>query len=501
MAESMSLQDAAELLFHKIVDVVPAADNMKVYFEDTMFAEPIFHVMVEASLALLVIYLLFAKPYSPPKPKGSGLTREEEEELIREWKPEPLAMEEHNEIVEHPAYQAGLVLEGAADIYAELDGKRCLNLSTYNYLGFSADDELKEIAVETLRKYGVGSCGPRGFYGTIDVHLDLEQRLSEFFGTEESILYSYGFSTIASVIPAYAKRTDIVFADSAVSFPIQRGLIASKAKVKFFKHNDMQDLERLLERQAEADKRNRSKASKTRRFLVVEGVYASTGEICPLPKLVEFRDKYKVRIFLEESHSFGVLGATGRGVTEHFKVPVEKIDCIVAGTESSLGSIGGFATGSSYVIDHQRLSGGGYIFSASLPPMFACTAIRALAIMNDTPEMFGELRLKAREFRSRISKIFGVRVLGSNDVPMIHLALNRSAMNQREDMAIIDKIVTDVRLQHNILISRSRYIASEEMGATIPTIRICLSVKHEDEELHRAADLIGKTITAVLSST
>lgn len=110
----------------------------------------------------------------------------------------------------------------------KIDGLDCLNLATNNFLGLLENDYIKERATETIRKYGVGSCGPRGFYGTVDVHLELEERLAKFMNMEEAIVYSYGFSTIASAIPAYCKQKDIVFADEKVNFSIQKGLDASR---------------------------------------------------------------------------------------------------------------------------------------------------------------------------------------------------------------------------------------------------------------------------------
>jgi len=130
-----------------------------------------------------------------------------------------------------------------------VNGKDCLNLATHNYLGLMEDKSLEDSAVECIKKYGVGSCGPRGFYGTVDVHLNLETRLAQFMQLEEAIIYSYGFSTVASAIPAYAKRGDIIFADERVNFAVQKGLEASRSDVRFFKHNDMKDLERLMEAQ------------------------------------------------------------------------------------------------------------------------------------------------------------------------------------------------------------------------------------------------------------
>jgi len=133
-------------------------------------------------------------------------------------------------------------------------------------------------------------------------------------------IFSYGFSTIASAIPAYSKSGDVIFVDEEVSFAIQQGIRASKSKVRYFKHNDVQHLEELLINQQNEDTKNPRAAKVTRKFIIAEGIYTNTGELCPLPKLIEFKYRFKVRIFLEESNSFGVIGKTGRGATEHFNV-------------------------------------------------------------------------------------------------------------------------------------------------------------------------------------
>lgn len=184
------------------------------------------------------------------------------------------------------------------------------------------------MAIKALRTYGLGACGPRGFYGTFDAHLSLEKALEGFLGVEEVALYSFGFSTIASAIPAYAKRTDIIFADEGVSQAVHEGLIASRSTIRFFRHNDMDHLEELLAAQEAEDVVDPKRASQIRRFLVVEGIYLDYGDICPLARLVDLKYKYKVRIIVDETISFGVLGKNGRGVTEYAGIDVEHVDVI-----------------------------------------------------------------------------------------------------------------------------------------------------------------------------
>lgn len=203
-----------------------------------------------------------------------------------------------------------------------------LNFATLNFLNFVGDDQINQAAIKVLKKYGVGSCGPRGFYGTFDVHLELERLLANFLGVQKSIIYSYGAVTVSSAIPSYAKRTDIIFADAGISHPIYQGLIASRSSIRFFRHNDMDHLEQLLIAQAEEDQRDKKRAMIARRFFVVEGLYFNYGDICPLPKLIELKYKYKVRIILDESYSFAVLGSTGRGITEYYDIDVDHIDLI-----------------------------------------------------------------------------------------------------------------------------------------------------------------------------
>ena len=140
--------------------------------------------------------------------------------------------------------------------------------------------------------------------------MELEQRFAKFFNVEEGIIYSYGFSTIASAIPAYSKRGDVIFADEGVHFAIQKGIVASRSDVKYFKHNDLDDLERLLKEQEEADVKNPKKAKVTRRFHVIEGLYLNHGDLCLLPRMVDLKYKYKYRIFLDESVSFATIGRT-----------------------------------------------------------------------------------------------------------------------------------------------------------------------------------------------
>ena len=146
--------------------------------------------------------------------------------------------------------------------------------------------------------------------------------MAQFFGAEQACLYSYGFSTIASAIPAYAKKGDVIFADEAVNFSIQKALDASKSEIRYFKHNNVDHLEYVLDQYVKDQMKNPKSAKITRKFLVVEGIYINTGQICRLKRMIALKRKHKLRLFIDESVSFGVLGRSGRGITEHLNVSV-----------------------------------------------------------------------------------------------------------------------------------------------------------------------------------
>ncbi|VDM66230.1 unnamed protein product, partial [Strongylus vulgaris] len=256
------------------------------------FSLPYLHYYVEAVLVATVVYLLINRRNSN-RAQEPKLTEKQKDELIAEWHPEPLVPETPQD---HPVLNQKLA-EGKMTKYVKIDGKEYLNMATSNFLGFIGEKRIEDVAKKTIQKYGVGSCGPRGFYGTVDVHLNLEAELAKFMGCEEAVLYSYGFATVASAIPAYAKKGDIIFVDKGVNFAIQKGLQACRSRVEWFEHNDMEDLERLLKEQEVRDKKDPKKATTIRRFIVVEGLYVNTADLCPLPRIMEFKWKYKVGFF------------------------------------------------------------------------------------------------------------------------------------------------------------------------------------------------------------
>lgn len=162
------------------------------------------------------------------------------------------------------------------------NGRTVTNLASYNFYNFVGNEQVKEKAIQTLRTYGVGPCGPPQFYGTQDVHMKTEADIASCLGTEGCIVYAHAFSTISSVIPAFCKRGDIIVADRASNYSIRKGLQISRSTVKYFEHNNMEDLERVLQKVV----KEQAKRPLTRRFIVTEGLSETVGDCVDLPKLV-----------------------------------------------------------------------------------------------------------------------------------------------------------------------------------------------------------------------
>ena len=467
---------------------------------------PPYHAIFEIALILWIVKLIFYSK-SSSKDNRPRLTEAQEEELIAEWQPEPLVPASQNldEIHENLPNQSvnKRLVSGIPKNKVTVNGKECINLATFNFLNFSGNKSHEQRAVAAIRKYGVGSCGPRGFYGTVDVHLNLEDELAKFLNVEEAILYSYGFATAASAIPAYSKRGDIIFADEQCNFSIQKGIDTSRSKVYYYEHNNMEHLEQLLKEQEVRDAKNKKKAAKTRKFIVTEGLFMNTGEICPLDEIVEFKYKYKVRIFLDESISFATLGKTGRGVTEYLNIDINKIDLVMCNLEFCLGSNGGFCAGSSYYIDHQRLSGLGYCFSASLPPLLTVASSESIKLIDEQPEMLKLLNDKIDLLHSclvdcqrepggkyPLHEMF-VPYPNENS-PIMHIYCELDQQDRNEARKALDKLV-EICENDGVAIVQAAYLWDVEvLQSRRPSIRLTISTGLSDDEIRHACDVIRR---------
>mmetsp|Transcript_18199 Transcript_18199/g.37369 ORF Transcript_18199/g.37369 Transcript_18199/m.37369 type:complete len:542 (+) Transcript_18199:18-1643(+) len=384
------------------------------------------HVVVETMLLVFILYLVFLKKQ---KKVRSELTEADVEDLIAEWKPAPLVpalTEKDLRVLANDLVVAGcpspdeLVVVGGPKEHATK-----INLITNDFLGLSGRKELKASAELTLNEYGCGSCGPRGFYGSVMPHLEVEAAVATFVGTEAAIAYSDTASAQASTVPSFAKRGDLVVADAAVHEALKVGVELSRAKVIYFRHNDAADLKRILTKVASEDRRLSRDVTKQRRFIVTEALFKVDGSVAPLKEIVDLKKAHGFRLVLDECLSFGVLGATGRGLTEECSLPVTDVDAVLVTLENAMGSIGGLCCGSIEVCDHQRLSGAGYCFSAAAPPFVSSVGVAALALLEKEPHLVKTLREKTANLRTFVSVNCTPWLDLSSDPlsPVVHLKL------------------------------------------------------------------------------
>lgn len=432
-------------------------------------------VVAFAALVGIVLFVVFKKFGR----RGKALkkyTPEQEAEIIAKWKPLPLRtqltssqLRNEKELIITKSSTTRVTLNGVDDI---------IHAGRANYLGMSGNAEVNKIAEETMRTYGVGSCGPRGFYGTIDVHLDLEKKISTFMNTDDAILYSSGFATVSSAIPAFSKRGDLIICDESVSYPISAGIILSRSNVRYFKHNDVKDLERILQ-----ETMPKSKKELVRKFVVIEALYYNYGDIAPLKEIMALKNKYFFRIIMDETHSIGVLGKTGRGLCEHTGVKQKDIDILTGSLSYAFGGAGGYCVGSRHVVYHQRLNGAGYCFSASMPPYLTVSAHKAMEMLErDHEKLLPTLRKKIATLHSGLKQIPGLKVEGDLLSPVIHVRLAKSLGTRDDDEDILEAIVDYAIKRHKVFLTRAKYVDTER-NTPPPSIRVCVNAAFDESEL------------------
>ncbi|KDP45822.1 hypothetical protein JCGZ_17429 [Jatropha curcas] len=443
------------------------------------------HLFVEGLLFVVILFLLTQKSYKPPK---RPLTKKEIDELCNEWVPEPLIPAISEEMQHEPP-----ALESAAGPHTKINGKEVVNFASANYLGLIGHEKLIESCTSALEKYGVGSCGPRGFYGTIDVHLDCEARIAKFLGTPNSILYSYGLSTTFSTIPCFCKKGDIIVVDEGVHWGIQNGLYLSRSTIVYFKHNDMESLQNVLEKVTAENKR----AKKLRRYIIVEAVYQNSGQIAPLDEIIRLKEKYHFRVLLEESNSIGVLGRSGKGLTEYYGVPVEKIDIITAAMGHALATEGGFCTGTARIIDHQRLSSSGYTFSASLPPYLASAAITAIDVIEDNPALVTKLKENIAVLWKGLSNIQGLSIASNPESPIVFLRLEKPKGSVKDDLKLLQEVADRALEEDNVFVVVSKRSTVDKCRLPVG-IKLFVSAAHTESDLHKVCESLKRVSALVL---
>ena len=266
-------------------------------------------------------------------------------------------------------------IQSDQDTEVLISGKKVLMFGSNAYLGLTNHPKVKEAAIEAIKKYGTGCTGSRFLNGTLDLHLQLEKRLAEFVGKEDAIVYSTGFQVNLGVVSCITGREDYILWDELDHASIIEGHRLSFSTKLKFKHNDMDSLEKQLQK-CEPDKV---------KLIVIDGVFSMEGDVAKLPEIVALAKKYNASVMVDEAHGIGVFGKQGRGVCDHFGLS-DEVDLIMGTFSKSLASIGGFIASDSSIINWLRHNTRTYIFSASNTPAATAAAMEALHVIQEEPE-------------------------------------------------------------------------------------------------------------------
>lgn len=363
-------------------------------------------------------------------------------------------------------------IDSEQDTEVMMSGKKVLMFGSNSYLGLTNHPRIKEAAIAAVRKYGTGCAGSRFLNGTLDIHIQLENELAEFVGKDEALVYSTGFQVNLGVLSCITGRRDTILCDELDHASIVDGRRLSFSTLRKFRHNDMEHLERELQR-CDPD---------TIKLIVVDGVFSMEGDIANLPEIVRLKDKYNASIFVDEAHGLGVLGNMGRGTCDHFGV-TKDVDLIMGTFSKSLATIGGFVAGDKEVINYIRHNARSYIFSASNTPAATAAAIEALHIIKEEPERLENL-WKVTNFALQNFRDLGFEI-GATETPIIPIYIRDT-----DKTFLVTKMLWDEGIFVNPVVPPA-------CSPQDTLIRFSLMATHTQEQVERALEGMVRVFKAL----
>jgi len=357
------------------------------------------------------------------------------------------------------------VIESEQDTEVMIDGKPALMFGSNSYLGLTNHPKLKEAANRAIQHYGTGCAGSRFLNGTLKIHIELEEALANYLNKEAVLLYSTGFQANLGAIAPLAGRNDYLFIDELVHASIIDGTRLSFGKVMKYRHNDMESLEKQLLR-AEGD------GSK---IIVMDGIFSMEGDIANLPGIVKLAEQYDATVIVDDAHAIGVIGNRGRGTGDHFGIQ-HKMDLIVGTFSKSLASLGGFVAADHDMINYLKHNSRALIFSASMTPAAAASALAALEIIQDEPERIEKLWQNTHYAMDQLKRA-GFEI-GHTESPIlpIYIRDNHKTFQFARMMADDGVFVNPV--------------VSPAVRSTDSLIRFSLMATHSFEQIDRAVEIM-----------
>jgi 8-amino-7-oxononanoate synthase len=362
--------------------------------------------------------------------------------------------------------------EGTNGDRAIINGKEVLNFSNYNYLGLSGHPEVSQAAKDATDRYGTSASASRLIAGERPVHRDLEESLARFMGVEDSIVYVGGHSTNVSTIGHLFEHEDLIIYDALIHDSVLRGAELAGASRVPFHHQDFDELEEILARRRK-DYRNV--------LIVVEGVYSADGDIPDLPRCIELKKRYSCFLMVDEAHSIGVLGKSGRGVGEHFGVNPADVDIWMGTLSKSLASCGGYIAGSKRLIQYLRYTSPGFVFSVGMPPPNAAAAVTAIRVLEREPERVTQLHQRVNFFL-KLAHEHNLDTGTSKDTGVVPVIIGDTLQCIR---------LADILLYRGINVAPMVYPAVSNNGARL---RFFISSTHTEEQIRYTVETVAKEL-------
>ena len=376
----------------------------------------------------------------------------------------------HKEAEANGLYPYFKAIESGADAEVMIKGRKMIMIGSNNYLGLTTHPKVKEAAKKAVEKYGSGCTGSRFLNGTLDIHEELEHRLAKFIRKERALLFSTGFQTNLGTISTLVGKDDVILCDRMNHASIIDGCRLAFGRTIKFKHNDMEDLERVLNSPDVEDVAGSV-------LVITEGVFSMEGDLGALPQIARLKKKYGYRILLDDAHGIGYMGPNGRSTAEHFGVEKET-DLIMGTFSKSFASLGGFIAGPTESIDFIKHNARALIFSASMPPSAVATVLAAVDIMESEPQHRERLWRNVRKMQSAYRDLgFNIGRTESPVVPIIIGDFEKTLIFWRElfEAGVFVNPIISPAVPPDMCLLRTSYMAT-----------------HTDEELDRVLEIMGR---------
>jgi len=397
--------------------------------------------------------------------------------------------EEFHNFQLHPGYQQLLILndgakrlginnpyfklhQGLADATTQIGDRGFINFASYNYLGLNGHPEVNEAAKAAIDCYGTSVSASRAVSGERPIHRELEKSIAKTYGVDSAVAFVSGHATNVTTIGYLFGNNDLILHDELIHNSVLQGALLSGARRLSFPHNDLDALERILKEQRRQFERV---------LIVVEGIYSMDGDYPNLPKLIEIKSKHKTFLMVDEAHSFGVMGATGKGIREHFGVDGKEVDMWMGTMSKALAGCGGYIAGEHALIDHLKFLAPGFLYSVGMAPPLAAASLAALQCMQREPERVATLQERGKLFL-QLAKSAGVDTGASLGLAVIPAIIGSSLNAVRLSVALHDQ---------GINVQPIVYPAVPEKAARL---RFFISCQHTESQIETTIEVLAKEI-------